>query len=320
MKVNQSPNITTTLAIELGKPSDYEVISIMSLSQMLYMSNESLYLTSTDYSFRSDADYSVQTVAYKIRLNDLSYVNNIFIDGTLINQFAMSEYKGILRMATTKGWGDNTSNSVYTVEESGGKLKQIGSLKGLGKEGERIHSVRFVKDKAFLVTFKRTDPFYTIDLSDPKNPKKAGELSIPGFSTYLQDIGNDQILALGNDADEDGRVTSMQIQLFDVSDFSRPKLLDKYLFDAKSYSGSLYNHKAFTFRDSDKKFAMQVNSYAEKFYGFFVFDIKDSKINELDVISNDEYFYNGRSIIFTKENKDYILMLDKDLSAKELKQ
>ena len=320
MKVNQSPNITTTLAIDLKKPSDYEVISVMSLAYMIYMSSESLYLTSTDYSFRSDADYSVQTVAYKIRIKDLSYVNNIFIDGTLINQFAMSEYKGVLRMATTQGWGDNTKNAVYTVEESDGKLEQVGSLEGLGKEGERIHSVRFVKDKAFLVTFKRTDPFYTIDLSDPKNPTKAGELSIPGFSTYLHDIGDDQILALGNDADEDGRVTAMQIQLFDVSDFKNPKLLDKYLFDAKSYSGSLYNHKAFTFRQSDKKFAMQVNSYAEKFYGFFVFDVQEDKINELDVISNDEYFYNGRSIIFTKENKDYILMLDKDLSAKELKQ
>jgi len=325
MRVNNFLDITTTISFDLDNLDNDNIdkLSVMLPAQNIYMSSKSLYLYSSYYDTTFDSNFdNVKTLIYKISLSGkLSFIDHIFIDGRALNQFSFSEYNDILRVATTNGsrFKNNLDNMVVAIKENNKELEQIGYLNNLGKTGESIKSVRFIKDKAFLVTFKRTDPFYTIDLSDASNPKKVGELHIPGFSTYLHDIGGGQILALGNDADKDGRVTGMQIQLFDVSDFTKPTVLDKYVFDKTHYSSALYQHKAFTYRASDNKFAMQINSYKSNFYGFYVFKIEDKEIKKVSVIQNNKYFYNGRSVIFTKDNKDYILMLDKTLNVKEIK-
>src|SRR5690606_20489215 len=111
------------------------------------------------------------------------------VDGHLLNQFALDEHDGVLRVATTKGspWsGDgNTSESqVVTMAESDGALRQLGIVGGLGRD-ETIHSVRFIGTTGYVVTFRQTDPLYTIDLSDPAAPRVVGELKILGYSAYL---------------------------------------------------------------------------------------------------------------------------------------
>ncbi|MEK7618278.1 MAG: beta-propeller domain-containing protein, partial [Patescibacteria group bacterium] len=135
----------------------------------------------------------------KIALSDFEIKATGRVPGVPLNQFALDEYKGNLRIAVTisgqgtmwGGWSstslrlgersDSSANDVYVLDKD---LEITGSIKDLGLT-ERIYSARFIGEKAFLVTFRQVDPFYVLDLSDPKNPRKAGELKIPGFSSYL---------------------------------------------------------------------------------------------------------------------------------------
>jgi uncharacterized secreted protein with C-terminal beta-propeller domain len=169
------------------------------------------------------------------------------VPGKLLNQFSMDEYKGDLRAATTVGqnffgWSfgfgsgaaSETANDVYIL---GDDLKIEGSVVDLGK-GEQIYSVRFIADKGYVVTFRQVDPFYVLDLSDPMNPAKAGELKIPGYSSYLHPISKDRILGIG---EENNKV---KISLFDVSDPADPTEIAKYNLD-EYYSEVSANHHAF---------------------------------------------------------------------------
>merc|ERR1712125_181697 len=105
------------------------------------------------------------------------------------------------------------------------------SIKGLGHPGESIYSVRFMEEKAFMVTFRQTDPFYTFDLTDHSNPQIKGELKIPGFSNYLHpfDSEGNIMIAVGQNADETtGRTTGLQISLYNVTDLTNPRSIDRY--------------------------------------------------------------------------------------------
>nr|WP_232217827.1 beta-propeller domain-containing protein [Methanocaldococcus sp. FS406-22] len=137
------------------------------------------------------------------------------VSGHLLNNFAMDEYNGYLRVATTIGdwrFRDRMTNNIYILDKD---LNVVGKLTGLEK-GERIYAVRFMGDKAYVVTYKETDPLLVIDLKDPKNPKILGELKIPGYSTYLHPIGNNLFIGIGKD--DDGR---LKISLFDISNLER---------------------------------------------------------------------------------------------------
>jgi uncharacterized secreted protein with C-terminal beta-propeller domain len=112
------------------------------------------------------------------------------------------------------------------MRQSGDELDVIGSVTNLA-HGESLRAARFVgDDRAYLVTFKQVDPLFTVDLTDPAHPRVAGELKIPGFSSYLQPVGDDLLLGLGRDVDADtNRDNGLQLSLFDVSDAAHPKRL-----------------------------------------------------------------------------------------------
>src|SRR5262249_45196000 len=86
----------------------------------------------------------------------------------------------------------------------------------IGK-GERIYAVRFLGPIGYVVTYRNMDPLFVLDLSDPDHPKQTGELTMPGFSTYLHDVGNDQLLGVGQAGDGNA-----QVSLFDIRDPSNP--------------------------------------------------------------------------------------------------
>ena len=137
------------------------------------------------------------------------YVGSGGVRGYLLNQFSMSEHKGALRVATTEDppWFGNlavddaqqSESSVTVLDEIDKRLVEVGRVGGLGK-GERIYSVRFVEDVGFVVTFRQTDPLYTLDLSDKTKPRVVGELKIPGYSSYLHPIGDGLMIGVGQDA------------------------------------------------------------------------------------------------------------------------
>jgi hypothetical protein len=175
------------------------------------------------------------------------------VAGYPLNQFSLSEHEGHLRVATTEEpawWAppDGTEaapgeSRVTVLAESGGRLVRTGEVRGLGR-GERIHAVRFLGDRGYVVTFRQVDPLYVLDLADPAAPALRGELKIPGFSSYLHPIDAGTLIGIGQDADAGGRVRGTQVSLFDVSDPARPARLAQRTLDA-GWSEAESDHLAF---------------------------------------------------------------------------
>lgn len=157
-----------------------------------------------------------------------TYVASGRVDGWLLNQFALDETDGVVRVATTltpPSSQEATSSSLVVLREDDDELVETGRLDGLG-ETEQIHAVRYLgPDLAAVVTFRQTDPLYLIDTSDPAAPTALGELKIPGYSAYLHPLGDGLLLGIGQDATEDGQTTGLQASLFDISDPSDPQRL-----------------------------------------------------------------------------------------------
>ncbi len=245
-----------------------------------------------DY-YKSNFRNFESTGIVKISLGDLAIRAQGEVAGRPLNQFCMDEYKGNLRIATTAGnrglslWlsGINFSNSqsandVYVLDAA---LKNIGSVKDLGL-GERIYSARFIAERGYIVTFKQTDPFYVLDLSNPASPKLKGELKIPGYSGYLHPLANNIILGVGQ---EDWK---LKLSLFDVSNPANPQELDKYLMQ-ESYSEAINNHKAFLQDAKHKVFFLPGGS------GGYVFGYEGNKLKLVKAVSE----INARRAVFIND-------------------
>ena len=139
------------------------------------------------------------------------------VDGVLLNQYSLSEYEDNLRVATTTSGQSSTESRVTVLTRKGNELTPVGMVGGLGA-GERIYAVRFFGDTGYVVTFRQTDPLYTVDLSDPAKPTVTGELKITGYSAYLHAAGAGRLIGVGQEANANGRVTGAQVSLFDTRD------------------------------------------------------------------------------------------------------
>jgi hypothetical protein len=229
-----------------------EATGILAAGDTVYASVDHLYVATTRW-MPWDSEEQFDTATTELHAFDISdprtteYRGSGAVPGTLLSQWAMSEHDGHLRVASTVGdaWDERTpSESVVTVLEVGdGALAQVGQVTGLGLT-ETIHAVRFMGEVGYVVTFRQTDPLYTLDLRDPTDPRVTGELKILGYSAYLHPMGDDLLLGVGQDADERGRTKGMQLSLFDVSDPAAPAVLDQIDL-ADSYSDVEYDHRAF---------------------------------------------------------------------------
>ncbi|MEA2065346.1 MAG: beta-propeller domain-containing protein [Patescibacteria group bacterium] len=217
-----------------------------------------------------------KTGIFKIDVDDLKILANGSIPGKLLNQFSLDEYKGNLRAATTIGGRGNfffgsSAESVSDVYILDKNLKTIGSVKDLGKT-EKIYSVRFLNDKGYVVTFRQIDPFYVIDLANPKNPQLKGELKIPGYSSYLHPISEDRILGIGKEG------SKVKISMFNVSDAENPIEETKYILD-EYYSEILNNHHAFLIDSKHQIFFLPGNK------GSYIFSYKNDEIELIKAVS-----------------------------------
>jgi uncharacterized secreted protein with C-terminal beta-propeller domain len=136
------------------------------------------------------------------------------------------------------------------LEDKGGELEVMGQIDKIAPT-EDIRSARFDGDRGFIVTFKKTDPLFVFDLSNPYKPEIAGELKIPGFSTYMHRMDADHLLTIGYDSEDYGSYALFQgiiLQIFDVSDMSNPTLTHKEVIGTRgSTSDAATNHLAFNF-------------------------------------------------------------------------
>ncbi|MER5332690.1 beta-propeller domain-containing protein [Micromonospora sp. NPDC002717] len=182
------------------------------------------------------------------------------VPGSLVNQYALSEWQGHLRVATTTGhpWGarPTSESGVHVLRRDGDALTRVGAVTGLGP-GERIWSVRFLGGSAYVVTFRRTDPLYAVDLTDPTTPRVTGELKITGYSAYLHPLPDGRLLGVGQEADRRGRTQGLQVSLFDVRDPARPARLDQWHVPGQ-YSALEYDSHAFLHRPETGLVALPV--------------------------------------------------------------
>ncbi len=249
---------TTVIAINIQDHAEAPTFTtiLTGATSTIYVSTESIYLTMAQYNPEPLPSPSTQprveeTVIHRLEIKggDVEPAASGSVAGHVLNQFSMDEYKNDFRIATTVGWGQGWKNSLNILNMD---LKVVGQIEDMAP-GESIYSVRFMGDRAYVVTFKKIDPLFAIDVSDPSNPTILGQLKIPGYSSYLHPYDENHLIGIGKDAfpSEEGNFAwyqGLKISLFEVSELSRPKeMANLILGDRGSDSPILYDHKALLF-------------------------------------------------------------------------
>lgn len=225
----------------------------------IYVSPYNIYLAIPALPSIDEAEggYREYTAIYRIRVDgpEVECRASGRVPGFVLNQFSMDEYAGYFRIATTTGRLARTaeeataSNNIYILDMD---LKVVGKLEGLAP-GEQIHSARFMGSRCYLVTFRKVDPLFVVDVGDPRNPKVLGKLKIPGYSDYLHPLDENHLLGIGKETipAEEGDFSwyqGVKVSLFDVSDVEKPKEIDKYVVgDRGTDTPVLRDHKAMLF-------------------------------------------------------------------------
>ena len=236
--------------------------AIFGCSGLVYVSKNNIYVCESYYN--SDDSDVTQTCIRKISYKDgiLKAVGQTKIDGTLNDSFSLDEYEGNLRLVTTVSsngdsgimplvlFGDSAdseiakqedTNYLYILDE---KLNELSKIEDIAKD-EQVYSARFIGKTGYVVTYKQTDPLFSIDLSDPKNPQIIGELKIPGFSEYLHPYGDGLLLGIGMDVDDTGTTTNgVKLSMFDISNPEDVAEVQKYVMEDCYSTNVTYEYKA----------------------------------------------------------------------------
>ncbi len=295
---------TTIMTIQmLSDDVSLEVDHITSTWAHVYASQDTLVLAEPAndwWWFWRNSGWDDATNIHSFDISDANhttYSASGRVNGTVQDQFSMSEYEGSIRVASTSDlWGrwwlsaeldengepiwTGPSNQVTILQDNDeGLLSQVGFIGGIA-EGETIWSARFVGERGYLVTFMNMDPLWVLDLSDPTDPTVLGELEVPGVSTYIHPVDDNTLLTIGIAGGEGGEGldwSTTQVSLFDVSDTSNPTLSDTlpltpaYADDncedirscgwSWSYSEATYEHKAFTYWAPESLLAVPLSTH-----------------------------------------------------------
>lgn len=280
----ETADLIVVTAIDLSNPTEPPRSQcLVGGSEAVYMSTNALYVATSrqDYSLENDLPvYGAESVTdiHKFALvNGLpAYRGTGSVNGHLgweqdKKSFRMGEHDGVLRVATSVGqsWDNTASTRLTVLREGTGTLEVLSTLPNerrpaaLGKPGEQLYAARFVGARAYLVTFRLTDPLYVLDLANPEDPRIAGELSIPGYSDYLHPIGERWLLGVGKDAVAeadtagDGRgawYQGVKVALFDVADPAAPREVNSLVIGRRgSESAASYDHHAIAFLASGQE-------------------------------------------------------------------
>jgi uncharacterized secreted protein with C-terminal beta-propeller domain len=258
-----------------------KTVGVVAGGQQIYATDTSTYVSTTDWSRDGSP---AKTSLHKFSTEPsgaTTYKGSGEVPGTLLNQYAMSEYHGVLRVASTvsehRGWVSSrevTEGVVTTLDEEGGALRQLGQVGGLGRQdNESIRAVRFIEERGYVVTFRQTDPLYVLDLRNPASPKVVGELKIPGYSGYLHPIGANLLLGVGQSG-LDGTIDNtpsapvrrgqigVQFSLFDISDPAFPRRIDTQTYGGGAAAAE-FDPKAFLYWQPRNLIIAPTNVYGD---------------------------------------------------------
>lgn len=268
----------------INNKQEADIQAFLGAGETVYASSKNMYIakvkTIYDINTYSLLGEKTQVVKFGLINGKIRYKAENTVDGRVLNQFSMDEDTNEnLRIAVTQEMQKNTDisntgriisnseqtdNRLYILDK---ELNQVGSLEGLAN-GERIYSVRYMKDKAYIVTYKQVDPLFVIDVSDPKNPTKLGELKIPGYSTYLHPYDDTHIIGLGYDTNSDGSRNwnnGLKLSMFDVSDVNNPQeVFTQKIGNSSTYSEATYNHKAILYLKEKNIIAFPIQTYQNR--------------------------------------------------------
>ena len=288
---------------ELG---DGDATSVLADAETVYASTTSLYVATTRYDDSgASSNQQVQplpasetsTMIHKFDITGSAPARHVAsgaVRGRVLNQFSLSEHEDHLRVATTNGFpgvgaaGGGSESFVTVLAARDGRLSVTGEVGNLGR-GERIYAVRFLGQVGYVVTFRQTDPLYTLDLSNPARPLVVGELKIPGYSAYLHPVGDGLLLGIGQDATDTGRRLGAQLSLFDVSDPARPKRLQQAALGSGA-SAVEYDHHAFLWWAPRRLAVVPVQTWdgSSPFSGVVGFRVDRHALAEVGRVSHDE--------------------------------
>jgi inhibitor of cysteine peptidase len=281
---------TTFIAVNMQNATESPVYLPIMLGSTcnMYVSLRNIYVTYRGWYWNDN------TTIYRIRVqgSNMTCEGRGTVPGHERNQFSMDEYDDYFRIETTtqtQNW--TTQTNLYVLDMN---LSVVGKLEGLAP-GENFHSSRFMGDRAYFVTFKKTDPLFVIDLSQSTSPSVLGELHIPGYSDYLHPYDETHLIGVGKhtvEAEGDfAWYQGIKMSLFDVSNVTDPVQMDNIIIgDRGSDSPVLYDHKAFLFDRSKSLLVIPIleakidpdnypgevppNAYGEPVWqGAYVFDI-----------------------------------------------
>lgn len=234
-----------TLVVTLpaqGEVAPERAAEVIGSGQLVHVTDDAVYLATPVW----DGGSAPRTGLYRFDAATLAHTGSGAVEGTLLNQYAMSDHEGFLRVALThpQVFGGGNPEPVPAVDldlapgrpdesdrgeplnevvvlDTDGELDVVGRTARFGHPGETLHGIRFVGAVAYAVTFLTTDPFYVVDIGDPAAPAVVGEVELPGFSAYLHPIADGLVVGVGPGAD--GRAA---MRLFDVADPARPTVVD----------------------------------------------------------------------------------------------
>jgi len=281
------PNYITVAAFNVDDNKEkVNVNTILGSGNSIYSSDKNLYIAGTKWNGDKNNNGTTNTILYKFAYENkgVKFVSKGEVPGTITNQFSMDEKDEHFRIATTEFNYDRVrpmtmenstvenqiTNNLYVLDKD---MKVVGKLEGLAN-GEQIYSVRFISDRAYIVTFMLTDPLFVIDLKNPTSPKVLGELKISGFSKYLHPYDETHLIGFGMDTkviseggEDRAQTKGMKIAIFDVSDVAKPvQQFMTTIGGSGTYSEVLNNHKALLFSKEKKLLALPVfeNNYDSK--------------------------------------------------------
>jgi hypothetical protein len=281
-------SVLTIATFDLGAPAlgSGDPVSIAADGGIVYANGPSLYIGNdqrwrTFAGKRAGESVPPRTQLFKFTVAGSArpqYVAGGEVPGWPLNQYSMSEWDGRLRIATT----ETEASAVYVLEQRGGALAETGRVGGLGK-GERIYSVRFIGTTGYVVTFRQTDPLYTLDLSNPSAPRAVGELKITGYSAYLHPAGNGRLIGVGQEADDKGRVQGLQVSLFDVRNMAAPARLAQFQVPGASSPAEFEPH-AFLYWPASGLLVVPTNSRSQP--NALVLTVGDKTVTQAGTITH----------------------------------
>lgn len=307
----------------------------------IYVSDSSIYIYTTLYENVTKTE--IMKVQYE--KGKLTPGNSATVAGYLYDSFALSEYDEHLRIVATipannisllrnydvaVAENEDTDNSDVAITENinalyilDSNMELTGKITGLAP-GEQIYSARFMGTTGYFVTYRNTDPLFSVDLSDPANPEILGELKIPGFSNYLHFYDNNLLLGIGEEIDEETQVfKGLKLSMFDINDPANVTEKDKYIIENSEFSEALYNHKAIMIDTAKNIFGFLYGGYDNNYksyyyYATYTYDKENGFIETAKYLINDgsEYEYNAVRGVYIG---DYLyLATNKSITSYEL--